>query len=159
MEAALRTAYERVTGQELEEVVFEDVRGVEGVKASSIDLGGTVINVAVANGLQNAKTLLDRVVSGEKQYHLIEIMACPGGCVAGGGQPYPPAGMHVLDPKLARLRAQALYAIDGSKSLRKSHENPAILRLYEHFLGAPNSHLCHELLHTQYTPKYPRGVK
>jgi iron only hydrogenase large subunit-like protein len=159
MEAALRTAYERVTGQELEEVVFEDVRGVEGVKESSIDLGGTVINVAVANGLQNAKTLLDRVVSGEKQYHLVEIMACPGGCVAGGGQPYPPAGMHVLDPKLAKLRAQALYAIDGSKSLRKSHENPAILRLYEHFLGAPNSHLCHELLHTHYEPKFPRGVK
>ncbi len=159
MEAALRTAYERVTGQELEDLVFDQVRGVEGVKETSVDLGGTVINVGVANGLQNAKILLDRVLSGEKQYHIIEIMACPGGCVAGGGQPYPPPGMHVLDPKLARLRAQALYAIDGAKSLRKSHENPAIERLYEDFLGAPNSHLCHELLHTQYEPKYPRGVK
>jgi iron-only hydrogenase group A len=159
MEAALRTAYERVTGQELEAVGFEEVRGVEGVREASIDLGGTTINIGVANGLQNAKTLLDRILSGERTYHLIEIMACPGGCVAGGGQPYPPAGMHVLDPKLAKLRAQALYAIDGSKSLRKSHENPAILRLYEHFLGAPNSHLCHELLHTHYAPKLPRGVK
>jgi iron-only hydrogenase group A len=159
MEAALRTAYERVTGQELEELVFGEVRGVEGVKETSVDLGGAVINVGVANGLQNAKTLLDRVVSGEKTYHLIEIMACPGGCVAGGGQPYPPQGMHVLDPKLARLRAQALYAIDSSKSLRKSHENPSIEHLYEHFLGAPNSHLCHELLHTRYEPRSPRGVK
>lgn len=159
MEAALRTAYETVTGQELEELTFEEVRGVEGVKETSVSLSGTTINIAVANGLQNAKNVLDLVVSGEKQYHLIEIMACPGGCVAGGGQPYPPAGMHVLDPKLARLRAQALYSIDSSKSLRKSHENPAIERLYENFLGAPNSHRCHELLHTHYEPKFPRGVK
>jgi iron only hydrogenase large subunit-like protein len=98
-------------------------------------------------------------VSGEKVYHIIEIMACPGGCVAGGGQPYPPRGMHVLDPELARIRARALYSIDGGKSLRKSHENPAIATLYEEFLGSPNSHRCHELLHTHYEPKYPRGVK
>ena len=135
------------------------VRGVEGVKEASIDIDGTVINIGVANGLQNAKTLLDRVVSREKEYHLIEIMACPGGCVAGGGQPYPPRGMHVLDPNLARMRAKALYAIDAAKTLRKSHENPSITRLYEEFLGAPNSHRAHELLHTHYQPKYPRGVK
>ena len=159
MEAALRTAYEKVSGQELENLVFDEVRGVEGIKEATIDLAGTALNIGVANGLQSAKRLLDRVVSGEKSYHLIEIMACPGGCVAGGGQPYPPGDMHVLDPKLARLRAQALYSIDGSKSLRKSHENPAIERLYEQFLGAPNSHLCHELLHTHYEPKYPRGVR
>jgi iron-only hydrogenase group A len=159
MEAALRTAYETVTNTELENLDFDEVRGVEGVKEASVDLNGLTINIAVANGLNNAKHLLDKVVSGEKQYHLIEIMACPGGCVAGGGQPYPPAGMHVLDPDLARLRARALYSIDGSKSLRKSHENPAIMRLYEDYLGAPNSHRCHELLHTEYEPKYPRGVK
>jgi len=159
MEAALRTAYETITGKELENVNFETVRGVEGVKEATIDIDGMAINIGVANGLENAKALLDRVASGEKTYHLIEIMACPGGCVAGGGQPYPPRGMHVLDPELARLRARALYAIDGAKTLRKSHENPAIETLYENFLGAPNSHLCHELLHTHYEPKYPRGVK
>ncbi len=159
MEAALRTAYEKITGKELESLDFNEVRGVEGVKETSIEINGLTINIGVANGLQNAKNLLDRVASGEKEYHIIEIMACPGGCVAGGGQPYPPRGMHVLDPELARLRAKALYSIDGSKSLRKSHENPAIELLYENFLGAPNSHLCHELLHTHYEPKYPRGVK
>jgi iron only hydrogenase large subunit-like protein len=159
MEAALRTAYEKITGKELETLDFEQVRGVEGVKETSIEINGLTVNIGVANGLQNARHLLDRVVSGEKQYHIIEIMACPGGCVAGGGQPYPPAGMHVLDPELGRLRAKALYTIDGGKTLRKSHENPAIEALYENFLGAPNSHLCHELLHTHYEPRYPRGVK
>ncbi|MEI8122087.1 MAG: NADH-dependent [FeFe] hydrogenase, group A6 [bacterium] len=159
MEAALRTAYEKITGKELDSLDFNEVRGVEGVKETSVQINGTSINIGVANGLQNAKNLLDRVASGEKEYHIIEIMACPGGCVAGGGQPYPPRGMHVLDPELARLRAKALYSIDGSKSLRKSHENPAIELLYENFLGAPNSHVCHELLHTHYEPKYPRGVK
>jgi len=159
MEAALRTAYEKITGKELEALDFKQVRGVEGVKETSVEINGLTINIGVANGLKNARHILDRVVSGEKVYHIIEIMACPGGCVAGGGQPYPPAGMHVLDPELGRLRAQALYSIDGGKSLRKSHENPAIEFLYENFLGAPNSHLCHELLHTHYEPKYPRGVK
>ena len=159
MEAALRTAYEKVTGKELQQLDFNMVRGVEGVKEASVDIDGTVINIGVANGLQNAKTLLDRVMKREKEYHLIEIMACPGGCVAGGGQPYPPRGMHVLDPNLARLRAKALYAIDAAKTLRKSHENPSIMRLYEEFLGAPNSHRAHELLHTHYQPKFPRGVK
>ena len=159
MEAALRTAYEKVTGKELEQLDFNMVRGVEGVKEASIDINGTLINIGVANGLQNAKNLLDRVTTREKEYHIIEIMACPGGCVAGGGQPYPPRGMHVLDPDLARLRAKALYAIDAAKTLRKSHENPSITRLYEEFLGAPNSHRAHELLHTHYQPKYPRGVK
>ncbi len=159
MEAALRTAYEKITGKELESLDFEDVRGVEGVKEAAIQINGMTVNIGVANGLQNAKNLLDRVASGEKEYHLIEIMACPGGCVAGGGQPYPPRGMYVLDPELARLRARALYSIDGAKTLRKSHENPAIEALYENFLGAPNSHLCHELLHTHYEPKFPRGVK
>jgi iron-only hydrogenase group A len=159
MEAALRTAYEKLSGQELEALVFEEVRGVEGVKEATIDIDGHPINIAVANGLQRAKEVLNRIVTGEKQYHIVEIMACPGGCVAGGGQPYPPPGEHVLDPKLARIRAQALYAIDGSKSLRKSHENPAIELLYEEFLGAPNSHRAHELLHTEYHPTYPRGVR
>jgi iron only hydrogenase large subunit-like protein len=159
MEAALRTAYEKVTGETLTHLEFNQVRGVAGVKETSLTLKGVTINIAVSNGLNNAKYLINRILSGEKTYHIIEIMACPGGCVAGGGQPYPPQGMHVLDPELARLRARALYAIDGAKTLRKSHENPEIKQLYAEFLGEPNGHKSHELLHTHYTAKEPRGVR
>jgi NADP-reducing hydrogenase subunit HndD len=159
MEAALRTAYEKVTGETCPDLDFMDVRGVEGVKEATIDIKGTKVNVAVANGLNNAKTVLDGITSGEKDYHLIEIMACPGGCVAGGGQPYPPDGTYVLDPELKRKRAQALYSIDAGKTLRKSHENPSIIKLYEDFLGEPNGHKSHELLHTSYKVQEPRGVK
>ena len=123
-----------------------------------MEIAGMTVNIGVANGLHNAKVLLEKVRSGEKQFHLVEIMACPGGCVAGGGQPYPPVGMHVLDPELARLRARALYSIDHDKSIRRSHDNPAVITLYEEFLGGPNSHRAHELLHTHYAPKFPRGV-
>jgi iron only hydrogenase large subunit-like protein len=98
------------------------------------------------------------VVSGEEQFHLIEIMACPGGCIGGGGQPYPPRGTKVLDPELLALRAAALYSIDSAKTLRRSHENPAILKVYEEFLGAPGSPKAHELLHTHYAPRQPRGI-
>ena len=96
---------------------------------------------------------------GEKQYHLIEIMACPGGCVAGGGQPYPPLDMDVLDPSLPLLRARALYDIDTHKQLRRSHENPAIEHLYAEFLGEPNGEKAHELLHTHYNARMPRGIR
>lgn len=159
MEAALRTAYERVTGEECPDPDFTQVRGVEGIKEATVDIKGTKINIAVSNGLANAKKLLDRVISGEKIYHLIEIMACPGGCVAGGGQPYPPEGMYVLDPALTALRAKALYSIDKEKEVRRSHKNKEILKLYEEFLEQPNGHKAHELLHTHYTPKEPRGVR
>ncbi len=159
MEAALRTAYEKITGEPCENVEFKNVRAVEGLRETSIDIKGKTINLAVANGLNNAKTILDKVMSGEKEYHLIEIMACPGGCIGGGGQPYPPRHMHVLDRELTILRASALYAIDSSKKLRKSHENPAILKIYEKFLEKPGSHKAHELLHTHYQPKLPRGIK
>jgi len=159
MEAALRTAYETVTGQPCPNIEFTQVRAVEGLREASIAIGDQLISVAVANGLNNAKILLDKVQSGVKQYHMIEIMACPGGCIGGGGQPYPPEGMYVLDPELTRLRAKALYDIDREKTLRKSHENPDILKLYKEFLGEPNSHKAHELLHTHYQPRTPRGVK
>jgi NADP-reducing hydrogenase subunit HndD len=159
MEAALRTAYEKVTGKTCPDLDFTVVRGVEGVKEATIDIDGTAVSIAVANGLNNAKRVLDAVIAGEKNYHLIEIMACPGGCVAGGGQPYPPQGMDVLDPDLAKLRAQALYSIDSHKTLRKSHENPSIIKLYEDFLGEPNGHKSHELLHTVYAEQHPRGVR
>ncbi|HNX94422.1 MAG TPA: NADH-dependent [FeFe] hydrogenase, group A6 [Holophaga sp.] len=159
MEAALRTAAVKVTGKELGPLVFEEIRGVTGIKEATIDLDGTKINVAVSNGLTNAKTLLEAVKKGEKQYHLIEIMACPGGCVCGGGQPYPPEHMTTLDPQLPFLRAKALYSIDDKKQLRRSHENPAILTLYSEYLGEPNGPKAHELLHTHYKARMPRGVR
>jgi iron-only hydrogenase group A len=159
MEAALRTAAVKLTGQELGPLVFEEVRGVTGLKEATVELDGTQVNIAVSNGLTNAKTILDKVKSGEKQYHLIEIMACPGGCVAGGGQPYPPADMDVLDPQLPQLRAKALYKIDSDKQLRRSHENPAIDHLYQDFLGEPNGEKAHHLLHTHYQARMPRGIR
>ena len=157
MEAALRTAYEVVTGKTLENVDFTQVRGVEGVKEASIQIGDVTLNVAVANGTANAAKLLDSVRSGEKTYHFIEIMGCPGGCVTGGGQPIVSAQKRMeCDPRA--VRAAALYAEDAGKPMRKSHENPEVKKAYADFLGEPNSHKAHELLHTTYTarPKYSR---
>jgi iron only hydrogenase large subunit-like protein len=159
MEAALRTAAVKLTGDELGPLVFNEVRGVTGLKEATLTIAGKEINIAVSNGLTNAKHILEAIKSGEKQYHLVEIMACPGGCVAGGGQPYPPFTMDVLDPELGRLRAKALYKIDNDKQLRRSHENPAIEHLYSEFLGEPNGEKAHHLLHTHYHARMPRGIK
>ncbi|PKL86561.1 MAG: ferredoxin [Ignavibacteriae bacterium HGW-Ignavibacteriae-1] len=161
MEAALRTAYEKITGESIENLTFTEVRAVEGLREATIDIKGTLVNVAVANGLNNAKIILEKVKSGEKQFHLIEIMACPGGCVNGGGQPIPHVNKFIypLDKDLVKKRQQALYSIDEAKTLRKSHENPAILELYKEFLEAPGSHIAHELLHTTYSEKSPKGIK
>jgi iron only hydrogenase large subunit-like protein len=159
MEATLRTAYEKITGEECKRLDFTEVRAVEGLREATLEIGDRQILVGVANGLVNARTLLDRAASGEKQYHIIEVMACPGGCIGGGGQPYPPKGVKVLDDELLRARARALYGIDTAKTLRKSHENPDILKLYEDFLGEPGSHKAHELLHTRYRAKEPRGIR
>jgi len=158
MEAALRTAYEKITGETLSEVNFYQVREATGLKEATLEIGGKAINVAVANGLQNARTILEKIKSGEKQYHMIELMACPGGCIGGGGQPYPQNGHSVLDPELLKLRASALYSIDEAKTLRKSHENPDIKRLYDEYLKHPGSELAHSLLHTRYTHRFPRGI-
>ncbi len=159
MEAALRTAYEVLTGKNLDHVEFESVRAVEGLREKEIDIDGTKIRVAVANGLNNAKTILEKVKKGEEQFHVIEIMACPGGCVCGGGQPHPPKGWKVLDQKLRAARAGALYTIDSNKKLRKSHENESIKKLYKEYLGEPGCEKAHHLLHTSYSAKLPRGVK
>lgn len=158
MEAALRTAAEKLTGQPLTNLNFTQVREAEGLKEASIEVAGKTLNVAVANGLRNAKTILDKVKKGEKQYHLIEIMACPGGCIGGGGQPYPPDGHYVLDKDVIKQRAQALYSIDEKKQVRKSHENPYILELYSTYLGEPGGEKAHQLLHTTYQPREPRGI-
>ena len=159
MEATLRTAAARLAGEATDKLEFTEVRAVEGLRESTITLGKHTLRVAVANGLSNAKNVLDRVVSGQDQFHLIEIMACPGGCIGGGGQPYPPRGQKVLDPELLAMRAAALYSIDKLKTLRRSHENPAVKAVYDEFLGQPGSEKAHQLLHTSYAARQPRGIK
>ncbi len=147
MEAALRTVYEVVTKKPLDDVEITAVRGLDGVREAEIDLAGTRVKAAVANGLANARQLMDKIVSGEADYHFVEIMACPGGCIGGGGQPIP------TSMEIRKKRVEAIYKADRALEIRKSHENPAVLKLYEEFLGEPNSHKAHELLHTKYTPK------
>ncbi len=159
MEATLRAAGELIGGEPAARLDFTEVRAVEGLKDTYVAIGKHNIHVGVANGLTNAKTLLDRIVRGEEEFHVIEVMACPGGCIGGGGQPYPPRGVKVLDPKLLSQRAGALYAIDSGKKLRKSYENPAIEELYSRFLDAPGSEKAHGLLHTHYEAKLPRGIR
>ena len=152
MEAALRTVYEVVTGEECKPLEFHGVRGVEAIKEAEYDLNGTKVRVAVTSGLSNAAKLLDRVKSGEADYHFIEVMACPGGCVNGGGQPHQPAEVrNFID--LRAERAKALYREDAAMSLRKSHENPVIKEIYEDYLGEPGGHKSHELLHTHYVKR------
>ena len=158
MEAALRTAAETVTGKPLKDVEFKDVRAVEGLRERTLKIGDLTLNIGVANGLVNAKILLDKVIKKEKEFHVIEIMACPGGCIGGGGQPYPPPGYTFLDPKLIAKRAEALYSIDSHKKIRTSKDLPGIKQLYEEFLKEPGSDIAHKLLHTSYKPKFPRGI-
>ncbi len=159
MEATLRAASELVGGEPAARLDFTEVRAVEGLKETYVAIGKHNIHVGVANGLTNAKTLLDKIVRGEEEFHVIEVMACPGGCIGGGGQPYPPRGVNVLDPKLLSQRAGALYAIDSGKKLRRSYENPAIDEIYGRFLDAPGSQKAHELLHTHYQARLPRGIR
>ena len=152
MEAALRTAAETITGQELKSVEFTEVRGTQGIKEAEYDIGGLKVKVAVASGTKNAQVLMDKLRAGEADYTFIEIMGCPGGCVNGGGQPVQHAVVHNFKD-LRALRAQSLYEADRTMPLRKSHESPAVKTLYAEFLGAPGSHTAHELLHTSYTPR------
>ncbi|MDI9520155.1 MAG: NADH-dependent [FeFe] hydrogenase, group A6 [Bacillota bacterium] len=159
MEAALRTAYETITGKTLENLDFHAVRGLKGIKEADVQIGDLTLRIAVAHSTANAKILLDSIKSGEKSYHFIEIMGCEGGCVNGGGQPI------VTDETRARvdhrtLRAKALYTADAGSVRRKSHENPGIQRLYKEYLGTPNSQKAHHLLHTHYEKhsKYRQSV-
>jgi len=152
MEAALRTAYETVTGKKLKEVNFEDVRGKKGIKKATVDLDGTELKVVVAHGLSNAKKILDEIKEGKADYQFVEIMACPGGCIMGGGQPIKSSKVRA-EVDVRKLRADALYTIDEKSTIRKSHENPAIKKLYKEFLEKPGSHKSHELLHTTYVAR------
>ena len=149
MEAALRTAYELLTGSELASLDLHDVRGMEGIKEATVKVGDLDVNVAVCSSTGKAAELLDSIKSGEKNYHFIEVMGCPGGCVNGGGQPIVSSTVrNWTDIRVAR--AKALYDEDAAKTLRKSHENPEIKAIYEEYLGKPNGHKSHELLHTTY---------
>lgn len=148
IEAAVRTAYELQTGKELQKIEFEELRGFDGIRSATIDFDGLPINIGIAHGLGNARKLLDEIKRGESHYHAIEIMACPGGCIGGGGQP-----LHHGDSSIIKKRAQAIYEEDKGKVLRKSHLNPDIIKLYEEFLGAPMSEKAHHLLHTSYFDK------
>lgn len=167
MEAALRTAAYVLNGEELEHVELEDVRGMAGIKEATYTLGGMDVKVAVASGMKNAKVLLEQIKAGTSPYHFIEIMGCPGGCVAGGGQPYvkpcflPNEADDILDT-FRDKRAAALYQEDEGKQIRVSHKNEQVIKLYDEFLGSPNSHLAHELLHTTYNSnrtRFPKKVR
>jgi len=161
MEAALRTAYKVLNGKEREKIEFAEVRGQQGIKEAEIDLGVTKIKVAVASGMRNAKVLLEQIKAGNSPYTFIEIMGCPGGCINGGGQPcIKPMLMPNEDADIYETyrekRAQALYSEDERQTLRQSHNNPQIKELYAKYLGEPNSHLAHELLHTHYNKNRER---
>lgn len=152
MEAALRTAVELVTGEVAPEVDYTEVRGTQGIKEATYELGGMKLNVCVASGLSNADKVLKAVQSGEKHYDFIEFMACPGGCVNGGGQPTQPASVrNFVD--LKSLRAKALYSEDEAKAVRKSHENPLLKKIYAEYLGQPGGEKAHHILHTSYVKR------
>ena len=148
IEAATRTAYELHTGKSLDSVDFEQLRGMEGIRSGSVDFDGLEIKIGIAHGLGNARKLLEDVKAGKSAYHAIEIMACPGGCIGGGGQP-----LHHGDSSILTARTKAIYAEDEGKVLRKSHENPYIIKLYDEFLEKPMSEKAHHLLHTHYFAK------
>ncbi len=161
MEAALRTAYEWVSGETLSNIELKEVRGLSGIKEAEVKLPGVEITlrVAVAHGLSNARRLLDKIKEGEAEYHFIEIMACPGGCISGGGQPRP-ADVNEFDA-LREQRIKGVYQADRELPLRKSHENPAVRELYDTYLGEIGGERAHQLLHTNYTVrgKYPRTIR
>lgn len=145
IEAACRTAYEIHTGKELGKIDFEELRGLDGIRSATIDFGDVKLNIGIAHGLGNARKLIEEVKNGTSPYHAIEVMACPGGCIGGGGQPFHKGRMEVL-----RKRQNALYRADKEMPLRKSHENPYVQKVYKEFLGEPCGPLAHELLHTHY---------
>ncbi len=147
MEAALRTAYFKMTGTDIEHVEFEEVRGMAGVKEATIKIGELDVNVAVVNGIGNVDPILDQVQNGTSKHHFIEVMACPGGCINGGGQP-----IHQKPEKVMK-RIKVLYKIDENAKTRRSHENESVKTLYTEFFGEPNSHKAHEILHTEYFDK------
>lgn len=152
MEAALRSVSEIVTGKPLDKISFEQVRGESGIKRAEIEIGDKKVKVAVAHGLANAQTIMEEIKSGKADYQFVEIMACPGGCITGGGQPIKNAKIQE-EVEIHKKRAEAMYSIDEKSVIRKSHENPVLKQIYKEFLGEPNGELAHKLLHTHYSKK------
>ncbi len=152
MEAALRSVSEIVTGKPLDKISFEQVRGESGIKRAEIEIGDKKVKVAVAHGLANAQTIMEEIKSGKADYQFVEIMACPGGCITGGGQPIKNAKIQE-EVDIHKKRAEAMYSIDEKSVIRKSHENPVLKQIYKEFLGEPNGELAHKLLHTHYSKK------
>lgn len=148
IEATVRTAAEWLTGEELENVEFSQLRGFEGVRTAEVAIGDRVLQIGIAHGLGNARKMLEAIRSGVLELDAIEIMACPGGCIGGGGQPY-----HHGDADVLRKRREGLYTADRSMKIRKAHENPMIAQIYEEYLGEPYGELAHDLLHTEYTAR------
>ena len=148
IEAAVRTAYEVFTGKPLPKIDFTELRGMDGIRDAWVDFNGTPIHIGIAHGLANARKLLERVREGKEQFHAIEVMACPGGCVGGAGQPY-----HHGNSEIIKKRTEAIYREDLGKPIRKSHENPSIKKIYAEYFGEPCGHKSHELLHTHYFDK------
>ena len=149
MEAALRTAQDILSGKDLEKINFEQVRGGEGIKRATVNIAGKDLNVVAASGLANARKILDEIKEGKADYQFVEIMACPGGCIMGGGQPIKSSKIRA-EVDVRKLRADALYTIDEKSVIRKSHENPVLQTIYKEYLGEPGGHLAHKLLHTTY---------
>jgi NADP-reducing hydrogenase subunit HndD len=152
MEAALRTAVEKLTGEELASLDFTEVRGTDGIKEATYTVGGVEVKVAAVSGLKNAHEVMEKVKNGTADYQFIEIMACPGGCVNGGGQPVQPASVHNF-VDLKGLRGKALYEADKNLPVRKSHENEAVKAVYAEYFGKPGRHKAHEVLHTHYVAR------
>ena len=152
MEAALRTVQEKVTGNSFEKLEYEPIRGEQGIKRATVDMNGTKVSVVVASGLKNAQTIMNEIRDGKADYQFVEIMACPGGCVMGGGQPIR-SSKERANIDIRSLRANALYDIDEKSTVRKSHENPVLKKIYEEYLGEPGGHKAHELLHTTYVKR------
>ena len=151
MEAALRTAYELITGEELKKLEFEEVRGAKGIKKATVKIGDKEVKVAVAHGLGNARKVMEEIKNGTADYSFVEVMACPGGCIMGGGQPIKNSKTRMTVDVRAK-RAAAMYSIDERSTIRKSHENPILKQIYKDYIGKPGDHKAHELLHTHYTP-------
>jgi len=152
MEAALRSVSEIITGKPLDKITFEQVRGEKGIKRAEIKIGDQKVKVVVAHGLANAQTIMEEIKSGKADYQFVEIMACPGGCITGGGQPIKSAKIQE-EVDVHKKRAEAMYSIDEKSVIRKSHENPVLKQIYKDFLGEPNGELAHKLLHTRYSKK------
>ena len=152
MEAAVRTAVETLEGHSVDQITYEAVRGEKDIKEATLNVAGKEIKIAVASGLANARKLLEQIEKGESPYHFIEIMACPGGCIMGGGQPIKSAKTR-MSVDVAGLRRKAIYSIDEASTIRKSHENPVMKVLYDEFLEKPGSHIAHKYLHTEYSEK------